>query len=122
MLDGLVGPPLISMQTLEQALAEHDTKEGQENVTPEPVPPEIAGPLLRQFMDDHYRKCLNQPIGMLDGKTPRQAVRSKKGREQVVAWLKYLENIAVRQARNDSSAAYDFAWMWEELGIADWRK
>ena len=73
-------------------------------------------------MDDHYRKCLNQPIGMLDGKTPRQAVRSKKGREQVVAWLKYLENGAARQARNDPAAAYDLTWMWHELGIADLRK
>ncbi len=71
----------------------------------------LAGPLLRQFMDDHYRKCLNQPIGMLDGKTLRQAVRSKKGREQVVVWLKYLENGVARQARNDPSAAYDFTWM-----------
>jgi hypothetical protein len=122
MLDGLIGQPLISMQTQEQARAENRAKGGGEEATPETIPPEIAGPLLRQFQDDHYRKCLNQPIGMLDGRTPRQAVRSKKGREQVVAWLKYLENGAARQARVDPSAAYDFTWMWEELGIGDLRK
>ena len=73
-------------------------------------------------MDDHYRKCLNQPVGMLDGKSPRAAVRSKKGRDQVVAWLKYLENSAARRAADDPSAAYDFTWMWDELGIPDLRK
>jgi hypothetical protein len=122
MLEGLIGQPLASMQTLEQAMAEHRAKEAQGDDAPETIPPEIAGPLLKQFMDDHYRKCLNQPIGMLDGKTPRQAVRSKKGREQVVAWLKYLENGAARQARDDPSAAYDLTWMWEELGLSEARQ
>ena len=122
LLDGLIGQPLTSMQTLEQAMADSRAKRGEEDVAVKPVPPEIAGPLLQQFMDDHYRKCLNQPIGILDGKTPRQAVRSNKGREQVVAWLKYLENGAARRARNDPAAAYDFSWMWQALGIADLRK
>jgi hypothetical protein len=122
LLDGLIGQPLTSMQTPEQAVAESRAQSGGEESAPETLPPEIAGPLLRQFLDDHYRKCLNQPIGMLDGRTPRQAVRSKKGREQVVAWLKYLENGAARQAQKDPAAAYDFTWMWEELGIGDLRR
>ena len=103
-------------------MAESRAKRSEEDGAAETVPPEIAGSLLKQFMDDHYRKSLNQPIGMLDGKTPRQAVRSKKGREQVVAWLKYLENSAEKQARNDPAAAYELTWMWHELGIADLRK
>lgn len=122
LLGGLIGEPLTGMQTVEQAIAENREKRGEENVPPEAVPPEIAGPLLEQFMDGHYQQCLSQPIGMLDGKTPRQAVRSKKGREQVVAWLKYLENTTARRARDEEAAAYDFTWMWEELGIADLRK
>jgi hypothetical protein len=122
LLGGLIGEPLTGMQTMEQAIAENREKRGEESAAPEAVPPEIAGPLLTEFMDDHYRRCLSQPIGMLDGKTPRQAVRSKKGREQVVAWLKYLENTTARRARDEPAATYDFTWMWEELGIADLRK
>lgn len=121
-LDGLIGQPLTSTQTLEKALAEHREKESDRDIAPETVPPEIAAPLIKDFMDDHYRKCLNQPIGMLDGKTPRAAVRSKKGREQVVAWLKNLENSTARRAQDDPTAAYDFTWMWEDLGVADRRK
>jgi hypothetical protein len=122
LLDGLVGPPLTAMQTMDQALADHQARQGERDAAAETVPPEIAGPVLRQFMDEHYRRCLNQPIGVLDGKTPRQAVRSRKGREQVVTWLKYLENGTARRARHDPSAAYDFGWMWAELGIADRRQ
>lgn len=118
MLSGLVGTPLTKMQTIEQAMAEND--EADDPI--EAVPPEIAGPLVQKLMDDHYRKSLGQPVGMLDGKTPRQAVRSKKGRDQVVAWLKYLENVATRQAQDEPSVAYDFTWMWEELGLADRRQ
>lgn len=121
-LDGLTGQPLTSMQTPEQAMAENRGKRSEEDVAPETLPPEISGPLLQQFMDDHYRKCLHQPIGMLNGKTPKQAVRSKKGRDQLVEWLKYLENGTARQVRDESAAAYDITWMWEELGISELRK
>jgi len=36
-------------------------------------------------------ECL-QPIPALDDKTTRQALRTKNGRQRVIAWLKYLEN------------------------------
>lgn len=121
MLGNLVGPPLTALQTVEQAMAEHQEKAEQRD-TPEALPAEVAGPLIRQVMDDHYRKCLNEPVGMLEGKSPRAAVRSKKGRDQVVEWLKYLENSAARRAADDPTAAYDFTWMWEELGIIDLRR
>jgi hypothetical protein len=40
-----------------------------------------------------------------------------------LVWLKYLENGAARQGRDDySAAAYDFAWMWEELGLTGRRQ
>jgi hypothetical protein len=58
---------------------------------------------------------------MLGGKSPRQAVRSKAGRQKVVEWLKYLENASQRRARDGTMPAYDFGWMWEKLGIADLR-
>ena len=121
MLGDLLGQPLTALQTLDRAMAEHRAKASEADA-PESLPAEIAGPLIRQAMDDHYRKCLNQPVGMLDGKSPRAAVRSRKGRDQVVAWLKYLENSAARRAADDPSAAYDFTWMWEELGISDLRR
>jgi hypothetical protein len=54
---------------------------------------------------------LSQPIPMLDGKSPKQAVRSKAGSMRVVEWLKYLENGAARRSQAQGHPAYDFGWM-----------
>ena len=59
---------------------------------------------------------------MLGGKSPRQAVRSKAGRQKVVEWLKYLENQTAHRAADDGMPAYDFGWMWEELRVVDLRR
>lgn len=74
-------------------------------------------------MDRHYRETLDQPVGMLGNKTPRQAARTPKGREKTAEWLKYLENqSAVRPDPADPMASYDFSWMWKELGILNLRQ
>jgi hypothetical protein len=48
--------------------------------------------LVRQGLDDHYRRVLDEPIPALGGKSPRAAAKTPKGREKVAAWLKLLEN------------------------------
>ena len=117
----LVGAPLTSMQTAEQALAERRERDDADVAEEPPLPPEEAEAIMREMLDQHYRGLLSQPIEMLDGKSPRQAVRSKAGRQKVVEWLKYLENASQRSAREGTMPACDFGWMWEKLGIADLR-
>jgi hypothetical protein len=48
-------------------------------------------------------------------------VRTAKGKEKVVAWLKYLENQSHHNS-NATLASYDFSWMWEELDVLDRRR
>jgi len=48
--------------------------------------------------------------------TPRQAAGQAATRAKLVAILKQMENQAVRQRRS-GQAAYDFGWMWAELGL-----
>lgn len=110
LLEGLVKPPLTSIQTVEQAMAERETTPSED------VPPDIA----RQILDRHYRDTLDQRIPALGGKTPRQAVRSATGRVKVIAWLKHIENSSARDP-GSPMAEYDFRWMWEELGLFDER-
>jgi len=38
----------------------------------------------------------------------------------VAEWLKYIENMTVKSG-NEQMAGYSFAWMWDELGVADLR-
>ena len=59
---------------------------------------------------------------MLGGKSPRQAVRSAKGRMAVASWLKGFEQNSARRPPGDPMRDYDFGWMWDELGISDLRR
>jgi hypothetical protein len=122
-LGPLVGAPLTSIQTLQQAMASARTLEAEPIGQAElPFLPEGGKAALRQVLDRHYRETLTSPLLTLGGRTPKQAVRSKAGREQVVTWLKYLENQDVHRARIQNEPAYDFTWIWDALGIAHLRQ
>ncbi len=116
-LKDLVKTPLIEIQTFDQMMAEDEV-----NSTPSEaqldISPEVAQQIMQQTLDSHYRESLDQPIPALDNKTPRQSVKSKKGKAKVIEWLKYLENrSALSQASDIPMSDYDFTWVWEELGI-----
>ena len=115
----LVKPPLTSIRTIAQLLAERETQPVACGA--DEVPPEIARQITHDYMDKHYREALDTPLPALGNKSPRQAKRSASGRAKVIEWLKLLEN---RSARQDDSpiAEYDFGWMWVELGLQEYRK
>ena len=121
-LGALVRAPLTSVQTPEQLLAERSAEGGDAGAGEPPLPPEEAEAVMREVMDRHYRGVLGEPVEMLDGKSPRQAVRSRAGRRKVAEWLKYLENQTAHHAGAAGMPAYDFGWMWEELKVADLRQ
>ncbi len=112
-----VGQPLTAFQTPEQKQNDPD----RQPVEQAELPPDVAGQVLQEFFDEHYRKTLDQAVPALGGKTPRQAAKSKKGREKVVAWLKLLENTEARRARSQGGQPYDSRWMWKELKVDDQR-
>jgi hypothetical protein len=75
------------------------------------------------MLDKQYREILDEPVGMLGNISPRAATRTKKGREKVAEWLKYLEyRSANSQNPQDPMATYDFGWMWRELNVEDLRR
>jgi hypothetical protein len=114
-LDGLVGQPLTSHQTLEKML---DERPDSAPVQSE-LPPEVEEQAIHSFLDTHYRQALDDALPYLDGKTPRQAAKTKKGRAQVINWLKKLENSEARRAASEGQEPYDFQWMWREMKIDD---
>jgi len=118
-LGSMVGKPLTEIETVEQAMRNQRPREPEEA----PVPPEIAAQIIHQAMDRHYSETLDQPVGALNDKTPREAAKTAKGRKMLVDWLKLIENNSGRQANpNDPMATYDFSWLWAELGVAKLRK
>ncbi|MCP4307398.1 MAG: hypothetical protein GY788_21510, partial [bacterium] len=78
--------------------------------------------IIHDAMDSHYRAQLDQPIPALGNISPRNAAKSKAGREKLVAWLKRLENRNAGHDTDDPIASYDAAWIWKELGVSNLRK
>ena len=118
LLDGLIGSPLSKIQTPESLMAEHDEQlEQDSSEKTDPIDPEVSSKIIQDYLDNHYRNILDQPIPMLDGKSPRQCTRSKKGRKKVIEWLKSLENNEHHRAASQGQKPYDSTWMWVDLGL-----
>ena len=117
-LDGLVGEPLVERQDREQAMNE---RADEANALSSNIPAEEQRRIVHESMDNFYRKQLDEPIPALGDISPRQATKSAKGREKLVAWLKRLENIVARHKPPEPMAGYDTSWLWKELGIEDRR-
>ena len=69
-----------------------------------------------EFMKRNYEKWLNESIPSLDGKTPIEAVRTKKGNQKVVELVKNVETIE-KYNKLDGRPHFDVSWVWERLGI-----
>jgi hypothetical protein len=120
LLGDLVTPQLTQLQSPEQLLAEEEeTMSSAPGFDPAEVDmdPDELSDLMSDYFDQHYRKALDEPIPALDNKTPRQCIRTKSGKNKVIAWLKYLENQEYRKASQSDGVPYDFSWIWNELGL-----
>lgn len=76
-----------------------------------------AQAMLQEVLQGHYRKTLDEAIPMLDGDSPRSCAADPAKHDKVVAWLKYLEN----SDSKSPNPLQDFSWMWEELGLSQYR-
>ena len=117
-LSGLVRAPLMERADIEQMLASQ-----RETSAPlSELSPEEERAVVRQMLDNHYRNVIDERIPMLGNRSPRVAVRTAKGRNLVVGWLKTLENHSARLGTGDAMGGYDFGWMWRELGLEKFRR
>jgi hypothetical protein len=103
----------ISYEDVSQAL-KRQPKEAKSQ--PDEISPEVKAEVLGQFYEEHYRKWLDEPVPALGNRTPRHAAGLKTVRPKLIALLKEFEGGSERQRRS-GEAAYDFGWMWEELGL-----
>jgi len=115
---GLLQTPLTSIVSVEQMMSEQPGNRHQASGQPDDLPPEIIEQIIREQMDRHYHDILGQPIPALGNRSPKQAIKSAKGRQEVIEWLKQIENRSRHQS-GSPIGSYDFSWMWKELGLAD---
>lgn len=99
-------------QALLEAAAKQVEALGDE--LPEPGPEVLEA--LREFKAQHYEGWVDAPLPVLEGKTPREAVRTPAGRRQVELLLKELEHgeaLLPEPERTDLSA------LRGELGLTE---
>ena len=77
-----------------------------------PVPEHDA--LIREVKEQHYAKWLDDRLPALDGKTPREAARTKRGRERLEAIIVQME---VMEADVPEAVRYDIGTLRRELGM-----
>ena len=99
-----------------QAIARERERPPRRTPSPE-VPPEVQAELIGQFLEQHYAGWLDTPLPALDGRTPREAAALKSARPKLISLLKHMESSSDRD-RRAGKPAYDFGWMWAELGLA----
>jgi hypothetical protein len=79
-----------------------------------PLESSEATELLRAYKERHYADWIDDPLPALRGQTPREAVRTKAGRERVDVLLKELEN---HESRLAEGARFDFGRLRAELSL-----
>ena len=117
-LDELVGPPV--QETHDLGDLGGQSRGGPSGDPGSGLSAEEEPALVHQTLTRHYRQQLDKPVPALGQKTPRRLAAEASGRAEVAAWLRYLERDTVRSG-DAHMAAYDFGWLWRELGLEDLR-
>lgn len=80
-------------------------------------PSSMTTELMQQILRTQYRTWADDRIPALGGKTPRQAVRTREGREDVIGLLKLYEQGEERAARRDGRGPASFQFLWNAVGL-----
>jgi hypothetical protein len=84
---------------------------------PPDIPPEAMTTIVHDYLRKHYANWVDEKIPALGNKTPRQAIRSAKGRQAVIELLESYEHLEARRVRDQDGKPFDFGFLWEQLGL-----
>jgi len=80
---------------------------------PIPVPTEV----MQQILEGHDRDWAEDRIPALDGRTPREAVRTPEGRAAVIGLLKLYEQGEARSARKEGREPASLQFLWDAVWL-----
>jgi hypothetical protein len=83
------------------------------------LPPEMVADLIEKTIHRIYANWADEPLGALDGKTPRQAIKKPAGLERVKGLIRSYENGEQQQAEEQGRREVSYAFLWNALGISD---
>jgi hypothetical protein len=99
------------------ALRKEASRGGRREQPENKLPPQVEREIIQKYKAEHYSTWADQPLPALEGKTPRQAVKSAVGRRAVEELLRDFENGEERN-RKRGAAAFDFGEIRKSLGLA----
>ena len=115
-VEGLVGPLVRHRATAIETVDEAMQELRRTPAAPADGSPEAQGRAMRELYDRHYLLWLDRPDPELGDRTPRTAARGRLWKGRLIERLKRLENAGER-AVLAGRPAYDFQWLWKELGL-----
>jgi SEC-C motif-containing protein len=98
-------------------LANRRPDEALESPAPAQLPPEVMTEIIEKHIRKSYANWADQPLPALDDRTPREAIRTPEGLEQVKFLLHSYEHSEARQARDQHRAPVSYDFLWQKLGL-----
>ncbi len=80
-------------------------------------PPEIATKIIGQRIRQIYANWADEPLPILDDRTPREAIQTPGGMEQVKFLLRTYEHGEAQQAKAQRRAPVSYDFLWQSVGI-----
>jgi hypothetical protein len=116
MLEYEAGPLLKYLGDTSTTVEDMKRNVGKGGGRPLPPPSEQEREAILEVKARHYATWPDEKLPALKGKTPRQAIRTKAGREAVRELLSVMENQEARMGK-DGDPVYDFDILRRKLGL-----
>ena len=81
------------------------------------IPAEERAGVVAQIYRQLHARWADEPIPMLEDRTPREAIKDEAGLEDVVELLRSYEIGERERAEREGRAPVDFQFLWESLGL-----
>jgi hypothetical protein len=83
------------------------------------IPPEAMTQVIDEHMRSFYADWADSPLPALGYQSPREAMETPEGLEQVRFLLRTYEHGEAAQARQQNRKPVSFQFLWNDLGISE---
>ena len=94
--------------------ADHPEKSAEPEVSPGMR--KAMNKAMKEFLANSWKNWIDEKVPLLDGKTPREAVKDKDGREKVIALLDDFERMEKRRPEGKGQPE-SIQWIRKQLGL-----
>jgi len=84
---------------------------------PASLPPELLTEVIKAAIHNLYEGWADKPLPILDGQTPRSAITTLEGLEQVKFVLHSYEQNEAQQAKEQHREPVSYDFLWQSIGL-----